>query len=157
MNRRAPIYSGFTFVEMLAVLAIMGILFAMVIYWYSSARSSTLLNTTTDSIVATLETAKNNALAGKNGQSYGVKFATSTYISFVGTTYSAVATTNIAYTVDNSLSLSETISDPNNIIVFDRLTGAANTTATVTVMQISNNSNKKNILIENQGDIGVVQ
>ncbi|MDD5165299.1 MAG: prepilin-type N-terminal cleavage/methylation domain-containing protein [Candidatus Pacebacteria bacterium] len=156
MNR-SHASKGFTFIEMLAVLAIIGILSAMVIYWYGSARSNALLSSTTDSIVATLESAKNNALAGKNGQSYGVKFATSTYISFIGTTYSAVATTNIAYTVDSSLSLSETISDPNNIIIFDRLTGAANTTATVTVMQVSNNANKKNILIENQGDVGVVQ
>lgn len=157
MNPRLLSNKAFTLIEILITLGILTILLGMAVYWYGSARSSALLNTTTDSIVSALESAKNNALAGKNGQSYGVRFATSSYTTFVGTSYSAGSATNVTYPIDNSLTLTETISDPNNIIVFDRLTGAANTTATVTVSQISNSVNKKNIVIENQGDIGVVQ
>ncbi|MES2314663.1 MAG: prepilin-type N-terminal cleavage/methylation domain-containing protein [Patescibacteria group bacterium] len=157
MKQPAPASTGFTLMEILTVIAISGVLLGIGIYWYSSARSNALLNTTTDSIAAALESAKNNALAGKNGLSYGVKFDTASYTTFVGASYSAGASTNVTYPVDSTLTLSETITDPNNIIVFDRLTGAANTTATVTVMLVSDNTNKRNIVIENQGDVGVIQ
>lgn len=157
MKQPAPASNGFTLIEILMVIAIGGILLSIGTYWYTSARSNALLNTTTDSIAAALESAKNNALAGKSGQSYGVKFATSSYTTFVGTSYSAGASTNVTYPIDSALTLSETITDPNNIIVFDRLTGAANTTATVTVMLVSNNADKNSITVGNQGDIGVVQ
>ncbi len=149
-------HKGFTLIEIIVVIAIALILLGIGTYWYTTAKSSLTLTTTTDSIASALEKAKANSITGKNGQSYGVKFSTSSYVTFVGGTYNASDTTNMTYPIDNAFSLSNTISNASSTIIFARMTGITNTTATVTVMETAISTHKKNILIGNLGDISVI-
>ncbi|HTK33207.1 MAG TPA: GspH/FimT family pseudopilin [Candidatus Paceibacterota bacterium] len=155
--QRPSTTAGFTLIEILLVIAIAGILLSIGTYWYNTARSNAIVSTTTDSIVSALEQARSNAISGKNGASFGVKFNSDSYVTFMGSAYSTSSASNSTTTIDSGATLTNTITDPNDAIVFTRLTGATNSTATVTVMEIANPARKKNIVVESLGNIGVVQ
>lgn len=148
--------AGFTLIEIIMVLAIGIILIAIGTYWYNSAKINSTLTTTTDSIVSALEQAKTNAISGKNGQSYGVTFATTTYISFSGSSYNVSDPNNISHPVDSTLYLSNTLSSSTGVIIFARLTGSANATGTINIIDASNSSHKKSVIIGALGDISVI-
>jgi len=143
--------------EIIIVIAIIGVLSAIAVINFSAAKKAKILETIADGIAFTLEKAKADAVSGKYGQSHGVKFNTGDYISFVGGSYSAGNASNTVYTIDTAFTITNTIADPDDKIVFLRLTGAANSTATVTVSQISDSTKKRDIVIGPLGSISVVQ
>ena len=148
---------GFSLLEIMIVVAIIGILSAIAVINFSAARKAKILETTADGIAFTLEKAKADSVSGKYGQSHGLKFNTGDYISFVGSSYNAGNASNTAYTIDDSFTITNTITDPDDKIVFLRLTGATNNTATVTVSQISDSTKKRDVVIGPLGNISVVQ
>ena len=148
---------GFSLLEIIIVIAIIGVLSAIAVINFSAAKKAKILETIADGIAFTLEKAKADAVSGKYGQSHGVKFNTGDYISFVGGWYGAGNASNTVYTIDTAFTITNTIADPDDKIVFLRLTGAANSTATVTVSQISDSTKKRDIVIGPLGSISVVQ
>ena len=135
---------GFSLLEIMIVVAIIGILSAIAVINFSAARKAKILETTADGIAFTLEKAKADSVSGD-------------YISFVGSSYNAGNASNTAYTIDDSFTITNTITDPDDKIVFLRLTGATNNTATVTVSQISDSTKKRDVVIGPLGNISVVQ
>jgi prepilin-type N-terminal cleavage/methylation domain-containing protein len=144
---------GFSLIETVVVLVIFGILLTLATYWYQSAKTSAALKTASDGMLSSLEKAHADAVTGKNGTGAGVYVASTSYTFFNGDIYNASSSANTSYSVDSSLSISNTTST----ILFSRLTGSISSTATVTISQISSPSNKKVIVIENSGDVNMVQ
>jgi prepilin-type N-terminal cleavage/methylation domain-containing protein len=144
---------GFSLLETAIVLLIFGILLALAIYWYQNANTSSTLKTAGDGIISALEKAHADAVTGKNGTGAGIYLASTSYTFFNGNYYDASSTNNVVYSLDSSLSISNTTST----ILFTRLTGAIGSTATVTVSRISSPSSKKVVVIENSGDVNVIQ
>lgn len=148
---------GFSLVEMMFVLAIILIVLSIGTYWYNSVRSNAALKTTTDSIVSALEKARSNSINGKNGQSYGVQFASTSYTLFSGNTYNSSNASNTVFSLDSSLITSNSLASSSLVILFSKLTGAIGSTATVTISKISDPSDKKTIIIESAGNVNVIQ
>jgi prepilin-type N-terminal cleavage/methylation domain-containing protein len=148
---------GFTLIELMFVVAIAGILTAIVTNSFNTARIRKEQGGIVHGIASHLEKQKGDTQAGKGGSAYGVKFASSTYTLYKGVTYSPSATTNQAITIDTDFSISESISNTSNVIYFSRLTGGANETATITVSEISGKVSPQHILIEASGNISVIE
>lgn len=148
---------GFSLAEIVVIIAILGIIMAIGVINFGPVRKNKILETTTDGIVFTLEKAKAEAVSGKGGVNAGVKFNTGSYIYFSGNSYSGINPNNITHTIDSLFTITETIVNSDNVIIFSRLTGVSNTTATVTVSQISNSSKKREVVIGALGSISVVK
>ena len=148
---------GISLVEILVVMAIAAMLLGIGTYWYVSARSHALVNSTTDSIVSALQKAKSNTLTGKGGLTYGVQFGTSTYTTFSGSTYNASDASNISFPIDQRVTMAASTTAVNSAIIFTRLTGVPNATATISIYETANPNVKKTVNLGALGDISVVQ
>lgn len=143
---------GLTMIELLIVLAVVILLVGGAVTAFSHSTNAKSLSSAADAVVFTLEQAKSEALAGKNGVAHGVHFATSSYTVFAGSTYDT-GDPEAVYTLPNGLSISTELSGSTDV-TFARLTGDASETGTLTV---SDGSNTKTISIGSAGDVSVIQ
>lgn len=156
MRKKSP-NRGFTAVEVMISIAIVVILGAIVVSSFSNARTTKTLDVITDGLVATLEAARADALAGKGSGSFGVAFASSSYSYFIGASYSESDPSNKITELPSGWSLSTTTGNGASEILFSRISGAAQTTATVTVTNIAVPSLSRSISIGGSGEISVVR
>lgn len=152
------IYRGFTLIETLIVLGIVVVLITVATVNFNSSRDKKALQVLGQDIVFALEEAKSNAMSGKGGSAYGVRFGTTSYTTFKGSTYNASDSSNVVHTIDSTkFDLSNTLVGTDGAITFARITGAANISATTTISLKSNPADKYEIYIGILGDINVVQ
>ncbi|KKU52614.1 MAG: hypothetical protein A3F26_00660 [Candidatus Ryanbacteria bacterium RIFCSPHIGHO2_12_FULL_47_12b] len=69
---------GFNLAEVLVVMALLGLIFAIVIAGFSAWRTKTTLRATTRDIESTLKLARSKSLASEGGVRYGVLFSNQT-------------------------------------------------------------------------------
>lgn len=153
---RSARHSGFTLIEILVVIAIFLALLGVSLYSYFNARSSAPMKPIADGIVFTLERAKADALAGKNGSGAGVYFASSSYTYFSGDSYDPSASDDQTTTLPSEYVINYTLLSGSSI-VFSHLTGSPNASTTITVTDTENASNTKIIGVGTDGDITVIQ
>lgn len=148
---------GFSLLEIIISIAIIGILTTIVV---NSSQVSILKKeqeSIIQSMIAQLEKAKANAQAGKNGSEFGIKFNPQEYIYFSGSTFSVNNDENIFFVINSQFEITETISNGDNSIVFSKILGRPNTTATITVSHIDNRIPNKSFQIEATGDISIIE
>jgi prepilin-type N-terminal cleavage/methylation domain-containing protein len=131
--------SGFTFIELITVVAIVLILGVMTSIFYVNFFNQNAVLNTTDQLVGQLRKAQIYAMAGKNNSNWGVKVGSNKITLF--------SSTNSA--------LDETFSVNPNItfgaftqIVFTKTTGLPDATQSIT---ISNGTNSKTVTVNAQG------
>lgn len=139
---------GFTLIEILIVLAIAAILFAVVISGFSGLRQSSDLTLAVDEAVSFLQEARTKTLSSENDSVYGVHFETSQFVLFAGATYDPVSASNKVYSLPSSVEISLiNLVGIGDDAIFKRLTGETNTDGTITFRQTSNPSVLKVIQI----------
>ncbi len=148
---------GFTLLELIFSIAIAAVLSAMVTNSFRTAQIKKEQQGIVQSIVADLEKQKSDTQTGKGGSNYGIKFNTSDYILFIGTTYSAGASSNKNVALDSKFQISETIANASNMIYFSKINGNANETATITVSHILNAVPPAMLTVESSGAISVIE
>jgi len=139
---------------MLVVIFILLILAAWGVSSYIELRAVKKVEQATQSIVATLELAKSDALAGRGNLPQGVKFNTDSYELFSGTSYDTRDDEQV-YTLDSDLELSTNLSGDEEI-VFARLTGFANEAATISVSLVADDTVSQSITVSEGGAINVL-
>lgn len=134
--------SGVSLIELLLVIAIIAVLGATTIPAGSSFLVRNHLRNKTNEVVSSLRTAQINSLSGKENSQWGVHISASQIIMFKGSSYSAPGTSfDQKYNIPTSISITQTE------IVFDKLTGNPDTTATITV---SSNAGQSNTVTVNE-------
>lgn len=125
---------GFTFVEILMVLAIISILAAILVVSFQNINDHSTLRVSTQEVETALLSARNKTLASENDSVYGVHIDERRVIEFMGPTYSSTTPTTTAYAFMGPVTATSTLSSGGADIVFSRLTGYANATGTVTLL-----------------------
>ncbi len=148
---------GFTLTEAVISIAILILLSAIGLTSFYSSKSTKSLETITDGVDIALERAKSEAMAGKDGSSFGVYIEPSAYHIFPGSTYVAGDPDNKTATVPSGWSLSVTVQGGGSSIVFGRLTGVPQNMATVTISSIQDPSLTDSIIVGQSGDISVIK
>jgi prepilin-type N-terminal cleavage/methylation domain-containing protein len=148
---------GFTLIELMIVIAIVGVLTAIVVGSYNDGRIRKEQDGIVQGLVSHLEKQKADAQAGKGGSSYGIKFEDDTYTLYTGTVYNAGSASNQPIVIDTDFEIEETIVNASNSIYFSRLNGSANENATITVSHILDAVDPRQITIETSGNISVVE
>ncbi len=142
-NRR-----GFTLIEVILVIGLIGILIFLSIPFYQSFQVESQLDSTTEEVVNILRRAQSKAMASQRDSNFGVKLTSGQYTLFKGDSYAA---REVIY--DEDYNIPETLSiNGLTEIVFNKLKGTTSNTGNITV---TSNNNSKTININETGRVEI--
>lgn len=125
--------NGFTLIEILIVLAVIGLLIAVVALPLNQFRNNQALQNSTNSIISVLNDARAKTLAGLDNTNYSVAVFSNKLVLFKGQTYNSADSTNENYFFDTGITASWSLSGGGNIISFNRLEGSTSQSGTITI------------------------
>ena len=127
---------GVTLVEILVIVAIIGILFAIVGLPFLKFRQQQALQNTTNAVVSVINEARTKTLAAVNSSVYSVRIQSDRVILFSGASYNSADTTNqttlFETPITGTWSLQPT-PGTTDTITFVRLTGTTTNSGTITL------------------------
>lgn len=144
---------GFTIIEFLVSIAIIGVVAVLSASGFNSFRESAQLNEAHTAILSILRDARSRTLSSQKNTQYGVHFETSQIVLFSGSSYNAGSASNELFVFSSSVRISSISLGGSTDIVFARLTGSASVSGTITIESIFNQSKIKIITISSTGNI----
>ena len=139
---------GFTALEILIVVAIIGALVLVVLPQFSKNRELQVLKSGVQDTLSAVDKARVETLSSLNSSSYGVHFESSKVIIFKGTVFSANDANNETINIVSPASISNVtfggVSASSGEVYFSRLSGTPNKVGTIT---LSTSSFSKTITI----------
>ena len=142
---------GFTLIELILVVFIVGLMATVVIYNLAASRNSQILNNGEGDIVALINEARSRTVAAENNLQYGVHFETTKVELFSGTTYTSGALGNKKINLDSNVTIpSISLSGGASDVVFKKMTGETDVYGTI-ILKNTSNSNQKTITISKTG------
>jgi len=148
---------GFTLLEILIAIAIVGILFVGMVGAMSQFVRGNVLERETRTVVSILDDARGRTLFSENDRQYGVHFESGNVVLFEGGVYSAVDPENETTSLSGTTLSSVALIGGGDDVVFDRLTGAIAAYGTTTVQLSSDTSQTKDIVLLPSGIIEIAQ
>jgi len=123
---RNRLNSGFTFVEVLVVMAFMTILFTLISINLTGLIPKASLTSSSETIVADLRQQQVQAMlgdtqGGASSSEHGMYFNATNYIVFIGSTYNPADPLNIVINLENTAI--ENVNFPNSTIIFNKGSG----------------------------------
>lgn len=147
--------NGFTLIEIVMIVGIIGVLAAITVAGLISLRNNTDIDGATAQVISALELARSRAEASLNEESYGVHFEADSYTIFVGTTYDSAAASNETTNLNNKLEFANiSLNGGGSDIVFDKLTATTSQSGTLDLRKITDTSNSRTIKVLASGFIG---
>ncbi len=131
--QRPPLSRGFTFIEILVVIAVIAILTAVTLLAFRNVYRDSARRTAIMEIADALRDSRNNTLGAVNDTVYGVRVGTSSVTRFTGNTYTLGAATNEVYQYEAGVTATGTLVTSGTSVVFARLTGIPSATGTILV------------------------
>ncbi|MCK6462609.1 MAG: type II secretion system GspH family protein [Candidatus Pacebacteria bacterium] len=143
---------GFSLLEIIVVLAIIGLMAAAIIFPLSSLRNGRLLEAAADQIVSMLSDARFKTLNSENASQYGVHFEANKTVLFKGASYSSADSYNETSILHPVLEISPvSLNGGGADVVFQRLTGKTGNYGSVGVRLKDDVSKIKTITIKPTG------
>ncbi|MFA6177806.1 MAG: hypothetical protein WC694_02855 [Candidatus Paceibacterota bacterium] len=140
---------GISVIEILIIIAVLGIIFLIFIPQFSKLREMQVLKSGVGDILSSIDKARSETLASVDSSSYGVHFQSDKIIIFKGTVFSDSDVNNKTINITTPATISDiTLGGGGSDLYFNRLSGAPNTTGTVIV---STTSYSKTITISATG------
>jgi prepilin-type N-terminal cleavage/methylation domain-containing protein len=144
--------SGFTLIEILIIVSIFVVLSAIGLSAFLNFNRHHALEKDTRAVFSLIEDARSRTLSAKNDSSWSVHFESNKAVLFEGGVYDAGDTRNSeillsSYVFTSSIDLT----DGAQIITFQRLTGEASATGSITLSLASDLSIQKTINIYKTG------
>jgi len=146
--------SGFTLIELVVVVAILGIFVLIASQTLGLFTQQVNLNTTSQQIVSTLQLARNKTLAAEDESQYGVHFEQSKYTLFKGNVYSSTDPDNKEYSISTTEIYEINLTGGDDII-FDRIRGTTANSGNVKVRLLADTSRTETILVNSSGSISL--
>jgi len=129
---------GISVIELLVVLAGIGLLVAIVLPQFSKIRENQVLKNGVADILSSIDKARAKTLSSFNSSEYGVHFQSDKVIIFKGKIFSDVAPDNEAIDITTPATMSDISLTGGGVdIYFSRLSGVPNATGTVTIITTS--------------------
>lgn len=142
---------GISIIEILVVIAVLGIIFSVMVPQFSKSREMQVLKSGVADTLSSIDKARGGTLSSLDSSSYGVHFESDKVIIFKGTVFSAMDANNETIDIATPATISNiTLASGGSDLYFNRLSGSPSTTGTVTV---STASYSKTITISATGAI----
>lgn len=147
---------GFSLLETLVVISIIGIITAVVLPQFSKIKNSQVLKSASGDIISSFKKAETETRASKDSSSYGVHFQSDKIIIFKGVTFSANDANNQDIDIIRPATISNiSLSGGATDIYFNRLTGTPSATGTVTISIAGDQSMTKTITFSATGNASI--
>ncbi|MCA9363810.1 type II secretion system protein [Candidatus Kaiserbacteria bacterium] len=128
---RTRVTAGYTFVEILVVLAVIAILAAVTVTAFQNFYGASALKTNSQEVYMALTDARLNTLGSAGDTVYGVHLTDTGFVLFVGDTYDALDPDNQTYEYTFGITAVGTLPTVNADVVFSRLTGMPSVAGTI--------------------------
>jgi len=149
---------GMTALEILLIMAVLGIIFAIVIPQFSKMKENQVLKNAVGDVSSSLNKARSETLASLGSSSYGVHFQSDKIIIFKGTVFSPSDSNNEIINIISPATISNVtlagVSGSSGDVYFNRLSGIPNK-ATPNFITISTDSSSRIITISATGLISI--
>ena len=143
---------GVTALELLMVIAILGILYAIIVPSFLDFRRNSILNTETLQVVTLINKARLSSISSKGDIQYGVHFEATKVVLFNGVTYSPTAITNEVHVFNTVLTLSPiVVNGGGGDTVFQKITGATTQNATTTLRVVGSATASSTVVVRPTG------
>jgi len=152
---------GITLIELIIVIAVLGILSAVAVSGFFYFKKKTGLDAVVQEIISVLKLAQNKTLSSELNSPFGVYIDTSTnphrYVLFKGTNYSQRDNSyDLVYYLPNNMEFYN-VNLEESQLVFQRLTGLPNNAGEISIKEIGDASQSETIYITNAGIINLAQ
>ncbi len=128
---------GITVIELLVVVAILGIVVLVVLPQFSRIKENQVLKSAVGDVISILDKARSQTLASLNSSEYGVRFESGRVIIFKGQTFTSGAAGNETISIISPASISNvTLGGASGVsgeMYFNRLSGSPSKNGTVTI------------------------
>lgn len=142
---------GFTIVEILIVLGIMGLVTILTVGVFSNFKNQESLDKTSGLVIEILRQAKHSTIDSKNSNQYGVHFDPNSVVLYVGPTYSDISPSNQTYLLNSDIVVYSTnLNGGGNDVLFNKVTGETNNNGTI-VLRSQTDGTTKTITIYKTG------
>jgi len=126
---------GFTFIEVVVVMAIFSFIFVVSIPFYTSFTAFNVVESYKQELLQNMRLAQISALGGKNDSAYGIYIENTRYTLYRGASYATrVQDEDRIYAFEDYIHVAGL-----NEINFEKKTGLPSTVGTVTLVHASNN------------------
>ena len=142
---------AFSFIELIIVIAIIGIFAVVGSGSWGEYNKRKALETDVQSILATLEEARSNTLQSVDSSKHGVHFEASRFVLFKGASYNSSDPENEIHDLQKTSLSPIALSGGESNVIFERLSGKTNQPGTITVSVIGNPAASKVITIYGTG------
>src|SRR3990167_10592241 len=116
---------GVTIIELLVVLAVLGIIISVVIPQFSKTRENQVLKSGVQNILSAIDKARSQTLASLNSSQYGVRFEADKIIIFTGASFISGAPENETIDITTPASITNvtlnSVSGTSGEMYFNRL------------------------------------
>jgi len=148
LNKQSKFLMGFSFVEMLVVLAILTMLISIIVSSFSKVGGSESLEVTLTSVISVLNEAKSQAVSSRDASDYGVRILNNKLISFKN----SYGTLNKELNVSNLVAIS-TSTGVGIDVIFNNVSGNTTASGTITITVLNDPSKNGTIRIYSTGVI----
>lgn len=128
---------GITIIEVLVVIAVVGIIVSVVIPQFAKTRENQVLKSGVQDILSSIDKARTQTLSSLNSSEYGVHFQSDKVIIFKGKVFPAGASDNETISITTPASITNVtlggVSGISGDMYFNRLSGSPSTTGTITI------------------------
>ncbi len=143
---------GFSLIEIIAVIAIGGILISVVMFSFSSFRNSKIIDISADQVLSIINEARVKAVSSEDYSRFGVHFETGKAVFFKGDSYVNQNSGNVETELSPLAEISDiSLSGGGSDIVFQKLTGKTGNYGSLRIRLKSDNSQYKNISVKSTG------
>jgi prepilin-type N-terminal cleavage/methylation domain-containing protein len=145
---------GFTIIEVLIAIAIIGVLASLTIAYFNSFLSRNELKNESIKIVDALRRARGQSMAGQSDSQWGVHFESNKYVLFQGNTFTANDSFNEETTLAEVLTISSiNLNGGGSNVVFSKINGETTQFGTTTIQ--NDIGETKNIVINAYGNVEI--
>lgn len=143
---------GFTLIEMIATIAVLGIIVALSVTSFINFNKREALEQETGKIVALLSEARAQTMSAKGGSDYGVHFEAQKAVLFKGSVYNVGADTNRVQMLNSAVKISSiAFAQGGSDVVFKKLTGGSTKSGTITIVSVRDSTDTKTVTIATTG------
>ncbi len=128
---------GITIIELLVVLAVLGIIISVVIFQFSKIRENQVLKNGVADILSSINKARSQTLSSLNSSEYGVRFESDKVIIFKGKVFSDIDPANEIINITMPANITNItlggISEISGDMYFNRLSGTPSADGSITL------------------------